>query len=86
MELGVVTLSLGCLDFPSLLQFLKDMEPALWSSAQRMVFTITHDFTAEGRRAIADKVRSEGLSIVSLGGYSDFTIAILTQSNSSLSS
>ena len=76
MELGVVTLSLGCLDFPSLLQFLKDIGASTMElSTADGVHNNTLDFTAEGRRAIADKVRSEGLSIVSLGGYSDFTIA-----------
>ena len=74
MDLGVVTLSLGCLDFPSLLEFVKEIGGStIELSTADGVHNNTLDFSVEGRRTILDKVRSQGLSIISLGGYSDFT-------------
>ncbi len=76
MDLGVVSLSLGCLDFDDLLEFVKAIDgSAIELSTADGVHNKTVDFSAEGRRVVVDKVKAQGLRIVSVGGYSDFTIS-----------
>ncbi len=76
MELGVVTLSIGFMDFLTVLRFIKEIGGTTMElSTADGVHNNTLDFTPKGRSSIVDAVRSEGLSITSLGGYSDFTIS-----------
>lgn len=76
MKLGVVTLSIGFMDFLTVLRFIKDIGgKTMELSTADGVHNGTLDFTAKGRSLIVDAVRAEGLSIASLGGYSDFTLS-----------
>lgn len=76
MKLGVVSLSLGFMDFPETLRFVgKIGGKTLEISTADGVHNGSLDFSDQGRRALRELVKSEGVSLTSVAGYSDFTLA-----------
>src|SRR5690554_1651999 len=76
MELGVVSLSLGFMEFPETVRFIREIGgKTVELSTADGVHGGSLDFSPEGRRVIRKLVESEGLFITSVAGYSDFTSA-----------
>lgn len=76
MKLGVVSLSLGFMEFPETLRFVREIGgKTVEISTAEGVHGGSLDFSAEGRAALCELVKSEGMSITSVAGYSDFTSA-----------
>ncbi|NMB25398.1 MAG: sugar phosphate isomerase/epimerase [Firmicutes bacterium] len=75
MKTGVVSLSLGFMDFLDMLRFVKGIGgETIEISTADGVHNKTLDWSDDGRISIKDAVKNMGLSIVSVAGYSDFTL------------
>jgi sugar phosphate isomerase/epimerase len=75
MDLGVVGLSLSCLNFTAALDFIQSsggncLELCTVKGAHRG----TLDLDPGNRAAVAQMVRQRGLRLVSVAGYNDFTV------------
>lgn len=74
MKLGVVSLSLGFIDFPDILDFIKEIGgETLELSTADGVHNNTLKFDSECRSSIVESINARGMSIASVAGYSDFT-------------
>ncbi|NMB21190.1 MAG: sugar phosphate isomerase/epimerase [Firmicutes bacterium] len=76
MKLGVVSLSIGFLEIPEAVRFIKEIGGKTFElSTAEGVHRGSLDFTESGRHSLANLVQNEGLSITSVAGYSDFTLS-----------
>ena len=76
MKIGVVGLSLSCMDFTDTLDFIREIggsciEPCTVKGAHNN----TLDLSDSNRTEVIKMVRDRGLSIPSVAGYNDFTVS-----------
>lgn len=75
MKIGVVGLSLGCLDFTKALDFIKEIGGSyIELCTVKGAHNNTLDLTEGNRNFIKEAILSRGLSIASVAGYTDFSL------------
>ena len=76
MKIGVVGLSLGCLDFTEVLDFIKEIGGSyIELCTVKGAHNNTLDLTEGNRDFIKEAISSHGLSIASVAGYNDFSLS-----------
>jgi len=76
MKIGVVGLSLSCLDFTKALDFIKEIGGSyIELCTVEDAHNNTLDLTEGNRDFIKEAISSHGLSIVSVAGYNDFSLS-----------
>ncbi len=81
MKLGVVCLSLSCMDFTEVLKFVKEIGgETIELCTVKGAHNETLNLDTE-RSALLKKIKSYGLSITSVAGYNDFTFATDSELN-----
>lgn len=80
MKVGVVGLSLSCLNFNDTLDFIRDSGGScIELCTVKGAHNNTLDLSVSNRTAIKKAVRERGLLITSVAGYNDFTVSDITE-------